>query len=313
MWMLRRKIADPDPAPRRPIPSSDLWDLVMDMDWTRVIEHAQQHPHDAAYVDGHYDESVLYLCCQHNPPLEVVQAIRRAFPQAATTRSREHRDLPLHIACQYQLSVEILEELLHDFPETAMDHTRIDQTPIMILWKARCRQLTREQQVRERQQQGERQGQEEAVNGEEVDTPPPLVTRQNDEELWRKIMVLLKAVAMSKRDEAANQRSPSLLPSEIPDSSFHENISTTVEDELLLVHAAVSLGSRSCPFPVLERVLAQFPVQIQQRDEQGMLPLHICSQSVPSTNDQSPTVSPARKTSHRSPARNLPTKRTPSD
>jgi hypothetical protein len=38
---------------------SDLWDLVLDMDWPRVMDHAQEHPVDAEWQDGHWHETPL--------------------------------------------------------------------------------------------------------------------------------------------------------------------------------------------------------------------------------------------------------------
>eukprot|EP00536_Pseudo-nitzschia_multiseries_P012544 jgi/Psemu1/290361/fgenesh1_pg.485_\ len=93
--------AEPEPTPDpEPTPTSDLWDLVLDLDWPRVTEHASKHPPDSRFVEGHWHETPLYLACQHHPPLEAVEAIVDACPSSVKIASREHGDLPLHIACR---------------------------------------------------------------------------------------------------------------------------------------------------------------------------------------------------------------------
>lgn len=240
-------------------PSSDLWDLVVDMDWPRVIEHAQQHPRDAAYVDGHYDESVLYLCCQHNPPLEAVQAIRRAYPVAVTmNQSRKQRALPIHVACRNQLSEVILQELLEDHPETAMGYTGMERTPIVELWEARCRQEKRlHRQAQALQQRNGENDNEEAVSSSSL----PLVAIQDDKEFWRKVLLLLKNIYFCSQE---NQYENGVAP--------------------LAVHSAVFLGARGCPIQVLRYVLRHFPEQTRTRDQKGRLPLHVAVGPTPATS-----------------------------
>jgi len=114
-------------------PSSDLWDVVLDMNWTGVIQHAKSQPQDAKFLDGHWDETPLFLASSLNPPMEVIQAILEAHPESVWIHSRENLDLPIHIACRYQADSAILEELLKDFPRTATARTRWGTTPLMAL------------------------------------------------------------------------------------------------------------------------------------------------------------------------------------
>lgn len=247
-WSYREKHRQRPPQlrPRQtPKPSSDLWDLVVDRDWEQVIEHARDHPQDAAWQDGHWHETPLYLACQQNPPVEAVREIIRAYPQALTTPSRgANHDLPLHIACRYQVSAEILEELLRDFPVTAIEQTRWGLTPVMALWEFR--------------------------------------PQQEDERFWRKINILVSAVARFRRDDPKFQEQEQPAVTRTKQFRNPENTpgtpspSPSNEAEMLfMVHAAVSLGALSCPEQVLEHVLHTWPEQVFLRDRWGQLPLHI--------------------------------------
>ena len=222
-------------------PSADLWDLVLDMNWQRVIDHAREHPHDAEWQDGHWHETPLYLACQHNPPQEVIHAIRDAYPQAVLIPTRANHDLPLHIACRYQLSKEVLEALVQDFPVTAVEQTRWGRTPIMALWEFRPKD------------------------------------RPLDEEFWKKIEVLLLAVARFREDPRYLNQEPATRTKSFRKPLGHESPSpwTKNRDDCLMVHAAVSLGTLSCPAEVLEHVLTKWPGQVQIQDTWGQLPLHI--------------------------------------
>jgi hypothetical protein len=100
------------------------------------MDHAQEHPVDAKWQNGHWHETPLYLACQHNPPIKAVRALVQAFPAAVRIPSRANQDLPIHIACRYQVSKDILQELLlRDFPVTAIEQTRWGRTPLMVLWE----------------------------------------------------------------------------------------------------------------------------------------------------------------------------------
>jgi hypothetical protein len=274
-------VATPRHLPSPDVPSSDLWDLVVDMDWPRVIQHVQEYPHDAEYVDGHYDESVLYLCCQHNPPLEAVQAIRRAYPPAVAIRnSRDHRELPLHIACRYQMSVEILTELVQEDPATTVVHNRIGRTPIMELWEARRRQ----QAWRDQQQYQQRQQEQEDNNTDQGDDAHTaiIVAFEDDGGFWEKMMVLLRAVARHRQNQSLGLGPSYVSPTRVtarpadqsPLEGFQLLTNTQIRDHFV-VHAAVSLSSYGCPIQVLRYVIQRFPTQVHTRDCDGKLPLHI--------------------------------------
>ena len=266
-----------------PAPCGDLWDLVLDMDWTAVVEHCQNAPQDAQWQDGHWHETPLYLACQQSPTVEAVKAIIEAHPEAPLVPSRANHDLPLHIACRYQSPVDVLEALLQSYPVTAIEqtrwgrrcvfsisltrvlvsclrnllcillsvtHQRLDSfavfSPLMALWEFRAKE-------------------------------PSLL---EEEQLWEKINLLLLAVAKFREDPQFSNQQPSTRTKQFRSPPLHTGTVTDMrlrdnDSNPLVVHATVSLGALSCPIEVLRYVLKRWPEQVTMKDECGQVPLHI--------------------------------------
>ena len=197
-----------------PLPSCELLDLVIDMDWDRVVHHVRDNPQDATWQDGDGLETPLYLACQHNAPVHAIRALLAAHPRAVTTPSRR-RDIPLHIACRSGASIKVLEALLEHNPHTALAETKWGSGALAAL----CESFRHQRDV-------------------------------DMEFRTQKVLVLLRAAAKAKH-------------------------CYTDDGEQLLVHAAVSLGSRGCPDSVLNLVLREFPHQLFLYDRMGRLPLHL--------------------------------------
>jgi hypothetical protein len=193
-WLsLRRK-----QAPRRhvpsstcagPLPSSDLWDHIIDMHWETVIQHCQDFPQDAAFEDGHYHETPLYLALQFNPPIEAIRSILRAYPASVTLPCGENHDIPLHIACKNRATAEVLEVLVQEYPCTALRETKWGKIPLVTLWESH---------------------------------------KEADNQFWEKANILLRAVDRHRRASADSFRKsnlevdqPSLPPVEQAD---HEHL-----------------------------------------------------------------------------------------
>jgi hypothetical protein len=235
----------PDP------PCSDLWDLVLDMKWDRVIEHTHRAPQDAAWQDGHWDETPLYLACQQSSPVPVIKAIVRAHPAALLVPSRANHDVPLHIACRYQAPVEVLDELLRDFPETSLEQTRWGSLPIMALWEFRSK----------------------------------VMSLDEEKQFWEKVRVLLSAVARCREDPRLQDEHFALssssssgqlqIRSSNPQSLRNKEALDEELQQLLALHAAVSLGALRCPVEILQHVLQRWSYQFNIKDQWGQLPLHI--------------------------------------
>ena len=126
-WQPKIKTRSPSTQPQvvGVAPSSDLWDLILDMNWEQVMQHVQEHAEDAQWSDGHWHETPLHLACQQNAPIHVIRAVIQAYPPALLIpNGATHKDLPIHIACRYQVHEEILRELLKEYPETALGQTK---------------------------------------------------------------------------------------------------------------------------------------------------------------------------------------------
>lgn len=245
----------------RPEPSSDLWDLVLDMDWPRVVKHAKSEPQDADFLEGHWHETPLYLALQYDPPIEVIRAVIEAHPKSVQIASRENCDLSIHIACRYQADTAILEALLKDYPRTVMETTKWGLTPMKILWDFRATKTDH----------------------------ATMVPLNENYEFWNKVLVLLRAAERShsmniEHFDEMHRRNFDGLDSKISDIDNSLKLSPPLvareEDRIFFVHAAVSLGAQGCPIEVLSYVMEKYPKQVFQRDARGHLPLHIAIQKV---------------------------------
>ena len=261
---------DRDDGTSRPLPCSDLWDFILDMDWQRVIEHTKHSPQDAEYLDGHWHETPLYSICQMSDntslPVEAVQAIINAYPNAIRIASRSNRDLPIHIACRYQASIEIIKLLVEDYPVTAVEQTRWGKTPLMTLWEFR----------------------------KHNDTISPMEL----EEFWEKVHILLIAVAKYRCIANGSTNTPRLKRGRNFGGQQEEEQLEADDQDLsrYIVHAAVSLGSLCCPSDVLQYLLEKYPDQAKTYDPWGYLPLHIAVGPTPWSSIRKTTSSTSSNT-----------------
>jgi len=261
----------------RPEPSSDLWDLVLDMDWPRVVQHARSEPQDADFREGHWHETPLYLACQHDPPVEALWAVIEAHPESVQITSRENYDLPIHIACRYQADTPILEALLKDYPKTATESTKWGWTPIMILWDFRENEMNH----------------------------ATTVSLNDNDKFWNKVLVVLRAAArfhstnidhfdgicFSKVNGADSKASDADNSKKIPSI-----LAAGQEERIFFVHAAVSLGAQGCPIEVLSYAMEKYPKQVFQRDQRGHLPLHVAIQKISWSKHKRRRLKPKEKT-----------------
>ena len=261
------------PRQQQPRPSSDIWDLVVDRDWNGVRRQIDRHPEDVRYMDGHYRETVLYLVMQqHNPPLDVVQRMVDVYPAALVESCTKNHDYPLHIACSFDVDPSIIKLLVGSNPATAVLQTRWGKTPLVALWELRQKQnkLRRQhQQHQRRQRRPEEDIDNDGQEGWQEAQPQDIVENEtidgDDAVFWEKVEIILRGVALYRRSlhERGSTKSTACFLQDDNSPSF-------------IVHAAVSLGSFGCPFPILECVVGKYPEQVQTKDEHGLLPLHIC-------------------------------------
>lgn len=69
-------------------PSCELYDLVTDMNWDAVVQHAKERPQDAAFVDGEWHETPLFSACQNSPSEQAIRALFQAYPAAVRMGSK---------------------------------------------------------------------------------------------------------------------------------------------------------------------------------------------------------------------------------
>ena len=72
----------------------------------------------------------LHRACKHNAPVEVINTLLAAYPEAARLKSlvieRETKynfggKLPLHVACESKASIEIINALLASYPDAVKE------------------------------------------------------------------------------------------------------------------------------------------------------------------------------------------------
>lgn len=223
-------------------PHSNLYDLTVDMNWRKVLRACEIRPVDASYQDADLGETPLYVACQQRPPVRVVRALLRAFPQGAYVPSY-NGDLPIHIACRWNASIEILRELVQWAPDTASQASKWGATALVALWDGR-----------------------DVIDSN--DAPENYNTV-----FWQKAQVILEAIAKSRRVQHVTRQDNGT--SHGGSAKVNERSQKTAEAEPFVLHAAVSLGSLGCPYPILEYAIAKYSHQKFQRDESGKLPLHI--------------------------------------
>lgn len=261
-----------------------LYRLCSEKSWYKAQRQVQQYPLDAQYVhvsgvpsssssrpQKHY-ETPLSVACRHKPPVKLIKALLQAHPPAAisgrqtagTTGSRKHKGIgnypddneewPLHIACRCDAALPVVEELLVWTRSVATSHQQQQalSRAVSALWQGR-------------------------------DTTESNYAAENfTSTFWQKMHAVLQAVAHSRYGPP--HAGPATESGDMDMLSMN-----AVEGEkgqpkgqvLFVLHAAVSvvLSSPTLTYDavhkVLEFTLSRYPEQINQRDHNGQLPLHI--------------------------------------
>ena len=87
--------------------------LIRNQSWTSVLARLKENPQEAgedlpAITRGGFVATCgftpLHYACERRPPLEVVDALIAAWPEAITTRLQPGGALPLHVACTWHAS-----------------------------------------------------------------------------------------------------------------------------------------------------------------------------------------------------------------
>ena len=255
-------------------PSSEIYDACLEMNWDLALQLCRTLPSSAVrYQEGDNLETPLYVACQNQPPLQLVQTLLTICPEATSTKSRQG-DIPIHIACRYDAHISVLQALLECDPRTATYRTRFGTTPLIALWEPYCRILqmnarrTNETMIslaRTNPTLHQRYVQIQHCyvvlmdRSVRIEEKCQLDVFRNDNafhEKWTITLELLKAVAVYREN-------------------YHVSTLRALSFSGYLVHAAVALKSSGGPLWVLFYVATHFPEQYTMVDGTGRLPLHI--------------------------------------
>jgi hypothetical protein len=262
-------------------PTSHLHDLVLDLNWSQMERHVLQYPLDAQYRSADANETPLYLALEIGfPPVSTVQALLRAYPEAAILPQTKNRDLPIHLVCRFgqtTIKYAILKALLMDINNAsngiqghkqflpsvhANARSRYGHTPLSALadsFLAWCQESKTTATIQ-------------SINR---------VKREH----WKCVHLVLQA-ACGYLDNHQNKS--------IPDNNNDRSIITTGLDNssfFLPVHSALKLGvTHDCPYHVVMLVIEMcnvnhftipdhssllFLPQQQHHNCHGQLPIHI--------------------------------------
>lgn len=120
--------------------TQDLPTLIKNLKWKSVIERLECNPDEASYelngvmTRGGFTAgsgmTPLHYACERKPPLEVVEALIEANPEAVSQRMMPGGCLPLHIACTWHSSPSVVASLLAADPLTAKGTDELGNRPL---------------------------------------------------------------------------------------------------------------------------------------------------------------------------------------
>lgn len=120
--------------------SVDLPTLIKKLKWKSVIARLECNHEDASEeligvtTRGGFTSSSamtpLHYACERKPPIEVIQALIEANPEAVTQRMMPGGCLPLHVACTWHASPDVIRALLAADPSTAKVSDELGNRPL---------------------------------------------------------------------------------------------------------------------------------------------------------------------------------------
>lgn len=139
MSRLRRKSSIRNEVAQEDI-IQDLPTLIKNLKWKSVIALLECNPDEAnqelvgimtrgGFASG-TNMKPLHYACERKPPMEVVEALIEANPEAITERMMPGGALPLHIACTWQSSPNVVSALLAADPTTAKVVDELGNRPL---------------------------------------------------------------------------------------------------------------------------------------------------------------------------------------
>jgi hypothetical protein len=108
-------------VPISPLVDADLKTLIQNQNWESVLARLECNPHEAeeelrVTTRGGFNSNSgflpLHYAMERRPPVQVVEALIDAWPEAVTTRTMPGGCLPLHIASTWYAPVSSISALL---------------------------------------------------------------------------------------------------------------------------------------------------------------------------------------------------------
>jgi Ankyrin repeats (3 copies) len=120
--------------------SQTLPTLIKNLKWKSVIARLECNPDEAndelvgVMTRGGFTSSAsmtpLHYACERKPPVDVVEALIEANPEAVSQRMMPGGCLPLHAACTWQCSPAVISALLAADPSTAKVVDELGNRPL---------------------------------------------------------------------------------------------------------------------------------------------------------------------------------------
>ena len=98
----------------------DVLDYAWRCEWSKLSRRLVTHPEESRTLNFN-GRTALHLACFSRPPLEVVQELIRANPQALFRRDIRSRYTPLHLLCRFGAEDEVLCEVVQVMMRMVMD------------------------------------------------------------------------------------------------------------------------------------------------------------------------------------------------
>lgn len=115
----------------------ELTTIIKNQNWDALIERIQVNPRNVnvvlkTTVRGGYTSHItpIYLACEQNPPLEVVESLVDAYSKAFTERKIPGGQLPLHAICTWGAKSEVAKKILAVFPAGIKQHDDHGNLPL---------------------------------------------------------------------------------------------------------------------------------------------------------------------------------------
>lgn len=120
--------------------SQNVATLIKNLRWKSAIARLELNPDEAnddlvgVMTRGGFQASAnmtpLHSACERKPPIEVIEALLEANPEAVTHRMMPGGCLPLHVACTWHASPPVISLLLSADPTTAKTVDELGNRPL---------------------------------------------------------------------------------------------------------------------------------------------------------------------------------------